>query len=84
MKKYNILVRKGKAQSVEGLRLKQLVSDYFMEAMTKQEEIVSKLRADIKNERSQRWRHWVDNSWAHKKKDIYRWMGGNKRAGPLN
>eukprot|EP00972_Heterocapsa_arctica_P056350 8312829-Heterocapsa_arctica.AAC.1 len=54
-----------------------------MDDIVKQEEKVSKLRADIKNERSQRWRHWVDNSWARKKQDIYRWIRGNKTKGPL-
>eukprot|EP00972_Heterocapsa_arctica_P107818 15879478-Heterocapsa_arctica.AAC.1 len=54
-----------------------------MEDITKQEELVSKMRADIQTERTQRWRHWVENSWAHKKNDIDRWIRGNKGAGPL-
>eukprot|EP00972_Heterocapsa_arctica_P048133 7098034-Heterocapsa_arctica.AAC.1 len=41
------------------------------------------MRTDIKHERSQRWRPWVDNFWAHEKKDIYRWTRGNKSAGPF-
>eukprot|EP00972_Heterocapsa_arctica_P060138 8870726-Heterocapsa_arctica.AAC.1 len=41
------------------------------------------MRADIKYERSQRCRHWVENSWTRKKRDIYRWIRGNKGAGPL-
>eukprot|EP00972_Heterocapsa_arctica_P069043 10202488-Heterocapsa_arctica.AAC.1 len=41
------------------------------------------MRASIKTERTQRWRHWVDNSWAHAKNDIYIWTRGNKGAGPL-
>eukprot|EP00972_Heterocapsa_arctica_P048063 7088377-Heterocapsa_arctica.AAC.1 len=40
MKKYNILVRKGKEHSVEGLRLKEVVSDCFMEDITKQEDVI--------------------------------------------
>eukprot|EP00972_Heterocapsa_arctica_P018387 2715939-Heterocapsa_arctica.AAC.1 len=54
-----------------------------MEDITKQEELVEKMRTDIKNERSQRWRLWVENSWAHKKKDIYIWIRGNTSAGQL-
>eukprot|EP00972_Heterocapsa_arctica_P085346 12578358-Heterocapsa_arctica.AAC.1 len=54
-----------------------------MDDIVKQEEKVSKLRDDIKHEGTQRWRHWVGNSWAHKKKDIYRWIRGNKSAWPL-
>eukprot|EP00972_Heterocapsa_arctica_P045280 6684415-Heterocapsa_arctica.AAC.1 len=41
------------------------------------------MRTDIKNERSQRWRLWVENPWAQKKRDIYKWIRGNKSAGPL-
>eukprot|EP00972_Heterocapsa_arctica_P017510 2585647-Heterocapsa_arctica.AAC.1 len=54
-----------------------------MEDITKQEEIVAKLRDNIKTEGSQRWRLWVENSWAHKKNDIYRWIKGIESAGPL-
>eukprot|EP00972_Heterocapsa_arctica_P062075 9152135-Heterocapsa_arctica.AAC.1 len=64
MKKYDILVRKGKEHSTEGYRLKKLVNNCFMDDFVKQEEMVSKMRADINNERYQRWRHWVDNSRA--------------------
>eukprot|EP00972_Heterocapsa_arctica_P013190 1938297-Heterocapsa_arctica.AAC.1 len=83
MKKYNILVRKGREHTEEGVRLKKLTFNCTMDDITKQEEIVAKLRDNIKTERSQRWRHWADNSWAHKKKDIYRWIKGSKSAGPL-
>eukprot|EP00972_Heterocapsa_arctica_P018122 2677489-Heterocapsa_arctica.AAC.1 len=83
MKKYNILVRKGKEHSVEGCRLRKLVDNCIMEDITVQEELVAKMRTDIKHERSQRCRLWVENSWARKKKDIYRWIRGNKSAGPL-
>eukprot|EP00972_Heterocapsa_arctica_P005737 848167-Heterocapsa_arctica.AAC.1 len=41
------------------------------------------MRTDIKNKRSQRWRLWVESSWAHKKTTIYIWIRGNKSAGPL-
>eukprot|EP00972_Heterocapsa_arctica_P071298 10531359-Heterocapsa_arctica.AAC.1 len=54
-----------------------------MEDISEQEEIVAKLRDNFKTERCQRWRLWVDNSWAHKTKDIYRWIKGSKSAGPL-
>eukprot|EP00972_Heterocapsa_arctica_P110351 16245628-Heterocapsa_arctica.AAC.1 len=54
-----------------------------MDDITKQAVLVDKMRADIKYERSQRWRLWVENSWAHKKKDIHTWIRGNKSAGQL-
>eukprot|EP00972_Heterocapsa_arctica_P013291 1952658-Heterocapsa_arctica.AAC.1 len=49
MKKYNILVRKGKEHSTEGYRLKELVNNCFMDDIVQQEEMVSKMRADINN-----------------------------------
>eukprot|EP00972_Heterocapsa_arctica_P000136 21146-Heterocapsa_arctica.AAC.1 len=54
-----------------------------MDDITKQEVWVEKMRADVKTKRSQRWRLWVENSWAHKQKDIYIWIRGNRSAGPL-
>eukprot|EP00972_Heterocapsa_arctica_P012049 1767205-Heterocapsa_arctica.AAC.1 len=54
-----------------------------MAGITKQEKLVEKMRADINNKRSQRCRLWVENSWAHKNNNIYRWIRGNKSAGPL-
>eukprot|EP00972_Heterocapsa_arctica_P102471 15100536-Heterocapsa_arctica.AAC.1 len=41
------------------------------------------MRATLKNDRSQRWRNWVENSWGHKKKDIYKWIRGKTGNGPL-
>eukprot|EP00972_Heterocapsa_arctica_P091846 13545674-Heterocapsa_arctica.AAC.1 len=41
------------------------------------------MRVKLKNDRSQRWRSWVENSWGHKKKDIYKWIRGKKGNGPL-
>eukprot|EP00972_Heterocapsa_arctica_P001748 249937-Heterocapsa_arctica.AAC.1 len=58
MNKYNILVSKGKEHSVEGLKRKQVVQTYFMEYITKQEELISTTKADINNARSKIWRHW--------------------------
>eukprot|EP00972_Heterocapsa_arctica_P025800 3796018-Heterocapsa_arctica.AAC.1 len=44
---------------------------------------LDEMRATLKNDRSQRWRNWMDNSWGHKKKDIYTWMRGKKGNVPL-
>eukprot|EP00972_Heterocapsa_arctica_P012727 1869185-Heterocapsa_arctica.AAC.2 len=41
------------------------------------------MRTTLKHERTQRWRNWVENSWGHKKKDIYTWIRGKKGNGPL-
>eukprot|EP00972_Heterocapsa_arctica_P017820 2632902-Heterocapsa_arctica.AAC.1 len=41
------------------------------------------MRTKLKNDRSLRWRNWVENVWGHKKKDIYKWIRGKKGNGPL-
>eukprot|EP00972_Heterocapsa_arctica_P067468 9957279-Heterocapsa_arctica.AAC.2 len=41
------------------------------------------MRAKLNNERSQRWRGWVDNSWGHKKNYIYKWIRGKKGTVPF-
>eukprot|EP00972_Heterocapsa_arctica_P110257 16233979-Heterocapsa_arctica.AAC.1 len=42
------------------------------------------MKADIKkNERSNRWRHWVEKPWEHKNKYIYKWIRGKQGNGPL-
>eukprot|EP00972_Heterocapsa_arctica_P015304 2254414-Heterocapsa_arctica.AAC.1 len=41
------------------------------------------MRVKLKNDRSQRWRNWVEHSWWHKKNDIYKWIRGKTSNGPL-
>eukprot|EP00972_Heterocapsa_arctica_P019798 2920765-Heterocapsa_arctica.AAC.1 len=41
------------------------------------------MREKLKNDRSQRLRNWVENSWGHKKKHIYKWIRGKRGNGPL-
>eukprot|EP00972_Heterocapsa_arctica_P006688 977459-Heterocapsa_arctica.AAC.1 len=41
------------------------------------------MRGKLNNERSQRWRSWVEHSWGHKKRDIYNWIRGKKGNGTL-
>eukprot|EP00972_Heterocapsa_arctica_P087782 12944878-Heterocapsa_arctica.AAC.1 len=47
------------------------------------EEKLDSMRAKLKKSRSQRWRTWVDNSWGHKKNDIYKWIRGKNGNGPF-
>eukprot|EP00972_Heterocapsa_arctica_P030834 4537427-Heterocapsa_arctica.AAC.1 len=77
-KKYNMLVRKGAGNTEEGQRLKKLTLNCTMEDITKQEGIVAKHRENIKTERTQRWRLWVENSWARKKIHIQMDQGQQK------
>eukprot|EP00972_Heterocapsa_arctica_P081065 11945075-Heterocapsa_arctica.AAC.1 len=83
MKKYNILKRKGAENTEEGLRLKRLTLNCDMSDISNQEKIVEKLREHIETERTQRWRLWVENSWAHKNTYIYIWIRGTRSTGPL-
>eukprot|EP00972_Heterocapsa_arctica_P011516 1688083-Heterocapsa_arctica.AAC.1 len=41
------------------------------------------MRVKLNNERTQRWRSWVENSWAHDKNYFYKWIRGKKGNGPL-
>eukprot|EP00972_Heterocapsa_arctica_P111524 16418411-Heterocapsa_arctica.AAC.1 len=41
------------------------------------------MRTKLKNERTQRWRNWPENSWGHKNKYVYKWIRGKKGNGPL-
>jgi hypothetical protein len=50
MKKFNILCRKGKERSEEGYRLKHLMGIVSIKDIDRQEEVVAKLRQEIKNE----------------------------------
>eukprot|EP00972_Heterocapsa_arctica_P056057 8268399-Heterocapsa_arctica.AAC.1 len=55
----------------EGIRLRKLTLNCDLGDIGLQEEKVNKLINNIQTERTQRWKAWVDISWAHKKKDIY-------------
>eukprot|EP00972_Heterocapsa_arctica_P074058 10932187-Heterocapsa_arctica.AAC.1 len=83
MKKFNILSRKGMENTEEGVRLRKLTLNSDLGDIDKQEAKVAKLKNNIQTERTQRWKAWVDNSWAHKKKDIYKFVKGTKSTGPL-
>eukprot|EP00972_Heterocapsa_arctica_P087781 12944877-Heterocapsa_arctica.AAC.1 len=45
------------------------------------EEKLDSMRTKLNNERSQGWRSWVENQWAHK--NIYKWIRGKTGNGPL-
>eukprot|EP00972_Heterocapsa_arctica_P063816 9415237-Heterocapsa_arctica.AAC.1 len=47
------------------------------------EENIDEMRTNLKHERTQRWRNWVENSWGHKKKYIYKCIWGKKGNGLL-
>eukprot|EP00972_Heterocapsa_arctica_P078880 11633124-Heterocapsa_arctica.AAC.1 len=37
----------------------------------------------LRNERTQRWRSWVETSWGHTNTYIYKWIKGKEGNGPL-
>eukprot|EP00972_Heterocapsa_arctica_P101044 14893168-Heterocapsa_arctica.AAC.1 len=41
------------------------------------------MRTKLNNERTQRWRNLVENSWGHTNTYIYKWIRGKKGNGPL-
>eukprot|EP00972_Heterocapsa_arctica_P038691 5701424-Heterocapsa_arctica.AAC.1 len=41
------------------------------------------MRCKLKTDRTQLWKNWVENSWCHKKKDIYKWIRGTQGNVPL-
>eukprot|EP00972_Heterocapsa_arctica_P073167 10807092-Heterocapsa_arctica.AAC.1 len=41
------------------------------------------MRTKLKNDRTQRWRSWVENSWGNTNKYIYKWIRGKSGNGPL-
>eukprot|EP00972_Heterocapsa_arctica_P109245 16085915-Heterocapsa_arctica.AAC.1 len=57
----------------------KIALEHLHEIETKLEE----MRAKLNNDRTQRWRSWVDNSWGHKHKYIYTWIRGKTGNGPL-
>eukprot|EP00972_Heterocapsa_arctica_P028042 4125240-Heterocapsa_arctica.AAC.1 len=41
------------------------------------------MRTKLNNDRTQRWRSWVENSWGHTNNYIYKWIKGKTGNGPL-
>eukprot|EP00972_Heterocapsa_arctica_P019231 2836738-Heterocapsa_arctica.AAC.1 len=78
-----ILVNKGKGYGIEGAALHAKLDKTRIEAIKELEIKVDEMRCQMKSERTKRWKSWVDNSWDHKKKDIYTWIRGKKGNGPL-
>eukprot|EP00972_Heterocapsa_arctica_P073126 10800755-Heterocapsa_arctica.AAC.1 len=84
MRKYQMLVNKKQEQQEEGHILHyqfegKIASEHLQDIEIKLDE----MRTKFNNNRSQRWRSWVENSWGHKTKDIYTWIRGKTGNGPL-
>eukprot|EP00972_Heterocapsa_arctica_P045681 6741264-Heterocapsa_arctica.AAC.1 len=84
MRKYQMLVNRKQEAGEEGVQLLfKLEGKIGRQDLAYMEEKLDTMRTKLKNERSQRWINWVENSWGHKKKYSYKWIRGKKGNGPL-
>eukprot|EP00972_Heterocapsa_arctica_P032571 4797914-Heterocapsa_arctica.AAC.1 len=68
MRKYQMLVNIRQQNSEEGTNLhNKLEGEVALNCLQEIEEHIYNMKTKLKNERTQRWRNWVDNSWGHKK-----------------
>eukprot|EP00972_Heterocapsa_arctica_P051767 7615313-Heterocapsa_arctica.AAC.1 len=75
MRKYQMLVNKKQEQYEEGQTLHyKLEGKVALKYLKEIEDKLDEMRTRSNNERTQRWRNWVESSWGHKKKDIYKWI----------
>eukprot|EP00972_Heterocapsa_arctica_P052711 7758193-Heterocapsa_arctica.AAC.2 len=78
-----VLVNKGKGYGKEGAALHAKLDKTGVETIEELEIKVDEMRCQIKSERTNLWKSWVENSWDHKQKDIYKWIRGKKGNGLL-
>eukprot|EP00972_Heterocapsa_arctica_P109994 16196695-Heterocapsa_arctica.AAC.1 len=84
MRKYQMLVNKKQEQLEEGQTLYyKLEGKVALECLKEIEAKLEEMRTKLKHERAQRLINWVENSWGHNEKDIYKWIRGKKGNGPL-
>eukprot|EP00972_Heterocapsa_arctica_P113837 16439369-Heterocapsa_arctica.AAC.1 len=86
MRKYQMLVNKNEQHDKEGqilnYKLEGKIALHFLKEI---EETMHKLKHKLTNDRTLRWKAWVESSWANKNKDIYiyKWIRGKDGNGPL-
>ena len=76
------LEREGKDGGEEAAALRRRLShiDDLSAAAIGHRQKIDELRKQIVKERSERWKTWAKETWATKKKAIYRWVGGKTIA----
>eukprot|EP00972_Heterocapsa_arctica_P042424 6252421-Heterocapsa_arctica.AAC.1 len=75
MRKYQMLVNRKHDKGEEGMQLLyKLEGSIGRQDIADMEGKLDSMTTKLNNERSQRWRNWVDNSWGHTKKYIYKWI----------
>eukprot|EP00972_Heterocapsa_arctica_P078514 11579233-Heterocapsa_arctica.AAC.1 len=71
LRKYQMLANKKQEHNEEGQTLHyKLEGNIALEHLHEIETQLEEMKTKLKNDRTQRWRRWVDNSWGHTKKDI--------------
>eukprot|EP00972_Heterocapsa_arctica_P044524 6572078-Heterocapsa_arctica.AAC.1 len=84
MRQYQMLVNRNQDKGEEGVQLfYTLEGSIAYQAIAEHEDKLDIMRGKLNNERSQKWRGWIEHSWGHKKKDIYKCIRGKKGNGPL-
>eukprot|EP00972_Heterocapsa_arctica_P075674 11162355-Heterocapsa_arctica.AAC.1 len=79
-----MLVNKKQYHFEEGKTLRyKLEGKVALKYLKEIEDKLDEMRTQLKHERTQRWRNWVESSWGHKEKYIYKWIRGKKGNGPL-
>eukprot|EP00972_Heterocapsa_arctica_P034127 5023779-Heterocapsa_arctica.AAC.1 len=66
MRKYQMLVNKKQEYKEEGKTLHYKLEGHIaLEHLHDIEAKLEEMRTKLKNDRTQRWRSWVENSWGH-------------------
>eukprot|EP00972_Heterocapsa_arctica_P037032 5451201-Heterocapsa_arctica.AAC.1 len=73
MRKYQMLVNKKQEHYEEGKTLHYTFEGKVaLKYLNEIEDNIDDMRTNLTNERTQRWRNWVESSLGHKKKYIYK------------
>eukprot|EP00972_Heterocapsa_arctica_P025743 3788775-Heterocapsa_arctica.AAC.1 len=84
MRKCQMLVNKKHELQDEGQTLYyKLEGNIALEHLHDIEVKLEEMRTTLKNDRTQRWRSWVEHSWGNNEKDIHKWIRGKSGNGPL-
>eukprot|EP00972_Heterocapsa_arctica_P108883 16032520-Heterocapsa_arctica.AAC.1 len=69
MRKYQMLVNKKHNKQEEGQTLHyKLEGKVDRKDLRETEDKLDEMRTKLNNDRSQRWRNWIENSWGHTEK----------------
>eukprot|EP00972_Heterocapsa_arctica_P010551 1549351-Heterocapsa_arctica.AAC.1 len=79
-----MLVNKKQEHQEEGEILHYKLEGHIaLEHLHEIEDKLEYMKTKLKNDRTQRGRSWVENSWGHNKTYIYKWIRGKTGNGPL-